>query len=219
MSAGRERILESVARGEISPEDGNALLKALDRPRPPVWKRFFVPLALLSTRTALLVSVVVAVVSLVLSRLQVHFDGALDTHFGDSPIALHVAVLELLVWWPLTALVFWGASYLLAKQGRFVDFLNAVGLARIPLVAAAVVLVFLADVMPRSPEEALEPGRLAYFVVYGLVVAVPLLAWSIALVTGFREASGLRGIRLALSFVGALLVAEVLSKVVLVVLR
>lgn len=217
MSADREQVLESVARGEITPDGANALLKALDRPRPPFWKWLFMPLQLISTRTAMMVSVAVAAVALVLSRFQIHFDGFLDTHLGRSPISFGIAALELLMSWPLPALVFWGASRVVAKQGRFIDFLNAIGVARLPLVVSGVALAFFADVMPRTAQEALERGRLVYSLVFGLVFAVPLVIWCITLlVTGFREASGLRGGRLALSFFAALVVAEVLSKLVLI---
>lgn len=218
MTAERERILESVARGELSPDQADALLKSLSSPRAPRWKWLFSPLELVSTRAALIASSLVAVGALVLSRFSIHLDGALDTHLGSGPVPPAIAALELIVSWPLVALVFWATSRLIAKQGRYVDFLNAVGLARVPLIVSAVALVFFADVMPRTPEQALEQGRLVYSVVFGLVFAVPLMIWFITLlVMGFREASGLRGIRLALSFLAALIAAEVLSKVVLAV--
>lgn len=218
MSAERERILESVARGELSPDQADALLGSLSRPRVPFWKWLFSPLELVSTRAALIASSLVAGAALVLSRFAIRFDGALDTHLHGGAVPPPVAAWDLLVSWPLVALVFWATSRLIAKQGRYVDFLNAVGLARAPLIVSAVALTFFADVMPRTPEQALEPGRLVSTVVFALGFAVPMLIWFITLlVTGFREASGLRGIRLALSFLGSLLVAEVLSKVVLAV--
>jgi hypothetical protein len=212
-------ILESVARGEITPEEGNALLKALERPRPPLWRWLLDPIELLSTPVALTLSALGALVGAALSRFGVRFDGALDTHHVPSGVSLTTALLDLLVSWPLVAVLFFAASRVLARQGRLVDFLAAVGLARIPLLLAGVALVFFADHLPRTAEQAMDPSQLLYPIIFAFVFALPCLAWFITLlVRGFRTASGLRGAPLVISFIATLLIAEVLSKLVLAVL-
>jgi hypothetical protein len=224
-SADREQILESVARGELSPEEGNALLKALQRPAPRWWRRVFAPMETLSLPTALGISLLAAGVAVALSRFGVRFDGALDTHLVHHDLSWATAAADLFVSWPLVALLFWAASRV-ARQGRLVDHLAAVGVARVPLVAAGAVAALLRDQLPRAEElvleggqPVLEPGQLAAALFFGLVVALPMLGFFIVLLlTGFRTASGLRGARLAVTFIVTLVVAEVLSKLLLALL-
>ncbi len=221
MSRDQERILESVHRGELSADEAHTLLEAMRRPRPPLWRRLLLPLEHMSSGAALGIACGVAAVSLGLSRLHLRFDGTLDTHLGSAPVAPLVAVLDLLVSWPLTALVFWAASRGFARRGRYVDHLSSVGVARIPVMLSALVLLAVNPLLPPMPPPGSDPLQIdvAAWAVPGLLLAagtMPFLVLFIALlVTGFRTVSGLRGARLAGVFIGALVAAEVLSKLVL----
>lgn len=215
----RERILHAVARGELSAEEGDRLLVALARPAPPLWRRLLFPTEHLSTAAALGLGAGAAAVGLLLGLFHVRFDGALDTHYTSGPVALGVGLSDLLVSWPLPALLFWIAARLFARRGRFVDHLAAVGVARIPAVLSGMVIAVLGPLMPPPPR--VVPGEaitleLGAYVVPALLIAagtLPFLVLFITLlVTTFRTASGLRGPRLALAFIPALLLAEVLSK-------
>lgn len=211
MNAERTRILEMVAEGKMSAENADRLLQAI-RKRPTVWQWLFRPLEVLETRTALLVSAGVAGLQLLASRLPLRFDGALDLHGTQAPAPWPTSLIELAVTWPLVALIFWGAARLVARQGRFVDFLAAVGIARLPLILAAGML----GVFHPTFEEAAggQPGTLAMVLA---LLLVPIVVWFIALlVTGFRTASGLRGAKLTLTTIGVLIVAEAVSKLALV---
>ncbi len=215
--AQREQILEAVARGEVTPDEANALLKALNKPRPALWRWLFFPMEVLGTRTALLIGLVTAVGALTLSRFDVRFAGAISARHVAQDVPWHLALADLFVSWPLTALVFWLAAKLAGRRGRYLDQLAQVGVARLPLVTSmAVMVAFFVGHIPRDPVEATKMPALAWALVAGLVVGLPALAWFITLlVTGFRSVTGLRGGRLALTFIAALIVAEVIAMVLL----
>ncbi|PTL79542.1 YIP1 family protein [Vitiosangium sp. GDMCC 1.1324] len=209
MSSPREQILEMVASGKLTAAEGDQLLASIGQPRPSVWRWMFDPLSCLRTRMALAVSAAFAAVSLGLTRLGLRFDGALDVHANAGVLSWPVALAEVALVWPVTAAVFWAVARLLGRRtARWVDVLGAVGLARVPLVLSGVVVAVLAPA--ESPRE-LSPQVIAL-----AILSLPLIGWSIAaLVLGFRTATGLKGARWVSGFLVALIVAEVLSKVVL----
>jgi hypothetical protein len=214
MNAERMRILEMVAEGKISPSDAEQLLAAVKAKRTSPAKWLFQPLEVIDPAQASIVGGLAAIAGAIASAtLGFRFDGAIDLHDArGASVSLADALIDLLLVWPVTALVFWGVARLLARQGRFVDFLAAVGLARVVYLVAGVLL----GTVGRAVDDGalLTVSAAEMIVLVGLVV--PLSIWSIALlVTGFRTASGLRGGRLAFGAVAAIVGAEVSTKLVL----
>ena len=211
MNAERQRILELVAAGSITPEEAEQLREAVRAPKPPLAKWLFQPLELLSTQKTLLAGSVAAAAGVALGLLHIRFDGALDMHVAREPVPVGQALIDHLLAWPLTALVFFLAARLVARQGRYVDFLAAVGVARIPLILAGLIGAASAPATLAAAQGTLSPVVL----ITGILM-LPLLAWMIVLlVTGMRTAAGLRGVRLALASAGAIVAAEILSKLAL----
>ncbi len=215
MSTEQKRILEMVAEGKITPAEADQLLGAVRRPRPALWEWMFTPFELLTTRNALLVSGAVALLQLVISRFGVRFDGALDSHVGSQAVPWWVALIDLGVAWPLTALLFWGVFRIVARQGRFVDALAAVGIARLPLLASGALSAAFKHLFLGATAGQISPG----LVILSLLL-IPFVVWLfVLLVTGMRSISGLRGVKLAFTFFGAVVLAEVVTKLVLFALR
>lgn len=213
MTMGRQRILEMLAEKKITVEEAEELLAAI-RPRRPVQGWLLRPLERFDTRTALVVSAVTAVLQLLVSRLNVRFDGALDAHLSPVEVSWPTALLDLALAWPLVALVFWAAALLVARQGRFVDFLAGVGVARIPLVATGAIAGALRSALLPVQAGQLNPA----IVIFGLV-SVVLVVWFVALlVSGLRTASGLGGVKLGLTTFGAIILAEAGTKLLLAIL-
>ncbi len=211
MSGEHQRILEMLAAGKLAPAEAERLLAALRRPRPRLDRWLFQPLELLPTHIALLVGVAAAAAGLLLSLLRIRFDGALDLHLVDAQVPWSVALVDHFLAWPATALVLWGAARLVARQGRFVDFLAAVGVARVPLVLAAALVGGVGARFDQVDEGAVPPA-----VVVVALLTLPFVAWFVALlVTGMRTAAGLRGARLAAAAVGGVVAAEILTKLAL----
>ncbi|AKU92564.1 Yip1 family protein [Vulgatibacter incomptus] len=214
MDAERNRIREMLAAGKISPEEANKRMAELDSPPATAKSLLTRPIEHLGTRQALIISTVVAVLQLVVSRLHVRFDGALDAHLSAMPVSWPQAIIDLVLAWPVVALIFWGAARLIAHRGEFVDLLAVVGVARAPLVVAGAVAGFLRHAFEEATTGRANPGM-----IIGAILMIVLVIWFISLlVTGFRAVSRLSGAKLALTSIGAIIVAEVVTKVVLAIL-
>ena len=202
------RVLEMVASGKISAADGDALLKAMSPPGPSFWTFIFQPAARLSPAVAIAIGAVATLSTIPLERLGIGYNGAFDVHAPVPPPPLALIAVHIALAWPWVALVFWAAARLAGKPGRFVDFFGAVGLARFPYLLVGLLSL---------PLRGLAVGKLPSAEELALVALVlPVTVWAIALLcTGFRTVSGLRGARLVVTFIAALLVAEALSKLVL----
>jgi hypothetical protein len=217
MTTEREKILDLVATGQLSPADADRLLKRADaKPRRDLVAWLFDPAERLGTDRALLVGLAAVILGGLLARAGIRFDGALDSHDTAGPVPWTLAVADVLVAWPLTALVFWLVSFLVAKQGRLVDHLAAVGVARVPAVLTGAVLVLASALFPR-PE--IVPGKIPdvhpLWLAF-ILLSIPFVVWQVALLyRGFRTASGLRGLRCAAAGVAAIVGAEIVSKAAL----
>jgi len=215
MTTPAERIRAMVSEGRVAEEEGERLLRALAAPggsasREPARARLLVdPFVRWGGGAAALAGAVFALAGFAISRLGVRFDGFLDLHVGLAASSPYVAVVEQLAAWPLGAAMFWIVARALGGSGRrFVDFLGAVGVARGPVVLFAIPIYALA---PTSAVTRLSPALLVV-----AVIAIACIAWQISLLFfGYRNASGLRGSKLGVSFVGAILVAEIASKLAL----
>ncbi|MFC1611065.1 DUF3887 domain-containing protein [Myxococcota bacterium] len=216
MSSEKEKILEMVAAKKISPEEGEQLMASI-KARPASRLRVLLnPFERLSGRMAMLVAIGVAAAGVLLATVGgVRFDGAFDVHGSGQSVPILLALLDQLVAWPLLALCLFGASLVAVRQGRFVDFLAAVGVGRAVLVALGLVTVVLvpdpAALMDRVLTNSLDP----VLILVGMA-AIPFVVWFFVwLVMGFSTASGMRGGRLVVSFIVAVVAAEVISKTVL----
>lgn len=211
MSGAKERILEMLSSGTITAKEADELLAALHGPKEHGLDWLFQPMKRLKTEHALALAGGAAMLQLAVSRLQIRFDGALDMHTVRDAVPWSAAIGDLVLAWPITALLLFVVTWPIARQGRAVDFLAAVGVARIPLIASGALAAAFRDLLFVSAEGAHSVGSVA------VVLAIVLLAvWHVALlVTGTRVVAGLRGGKLALAMVLGLVVAETLTKVAL----
>lgn len=227
MTTHEERIDNMIATGRVSREEGERLRAAIDPEQAPAkrWTKVLDPVAHLPTGVALIASGAFAAFGVVLgTTLGIRFDGALDAHVGGPPVAMGTAVIEQLLAWPLMAAIAYAAARLAgAKSGtRPVDMLSAVGVARLPLALSGVLSLLLMPKLPADPDAAIKAltegsGLIRTLLVAGLTLPLIVLFF-VLLVRGYRTASGLSGSRLAISAIGFILVAEVVSKLVLMAL-
>lgn len=211
----RDQILEMVASGKISAAEGNQLLQALEAPRRSRFRWMLNPFDDLTVGPAIAVGVVTAVAGMVLSRWHVRFDGALDVHVGRAAVSLRQALLDQMVAWPLTSLVLWLGALPLARRTRAADLLAHVGVARLPLLWVAAVGICASPHLP-TPGHVAPPAPASGALVLLAVLTLPALVWSVALLyNGFGAASGLGRARGGAVFTGALIAAEVVSKLAL----
>jgi hypothetical protein len=212
MTTSREQILEMVASGKISAAEGEVLLQAL-RPKRR-WGLLADPFDHLEATRALALGAAGAASGLVLSRFHIRFDGAFDVHLSRAAVTLRQALADQVASWPLVALALWAAARVSGARTRVVDVITNFGVARLPVLWVALVVVLLKDSLPKGPG---TPSRLAIAALIALVVlALPALVYTVILFyRGFSAASGLRGTKGAFTFTLGLVLAEVVSKLAL----
>jgi hypothetical protein len=205
MSASEQKVLTMVAEGKITPQEGEVLLDAM-RTKPASRLSLLAnPFERIGTAQALGIALVVQAGCFAASRLGVHFDGALDIHVGGRVPSIREALAEAAVGWPVLALTMFVLAKLFRSRGRLIDFVAAIGLARVSTLLNGLVLAALHTAGDRS---LTSPRLLAT-----LVVALGGLAWQIVLLYyGTKTASGLTGRALVIALVVGIFAAEAASK-------
>jgi len=152
-----------------------------------------------------------------------HFDGVLDTHIGArAPLGVFLA--EGLIDWLCLGLVLLIFGKIISKTSfRTLDLLGTQALARWPTVFIS--LVSLPKALQRFSQELLEqltkPGAkivinpwdaLIFFA--AMMVMLPLLGWVVALMyKSYSVSCNVKGGKAIGTFIGGLLLAEIMSKV------
>ena len=183
------------------------------------------PLAVMRKGDALFFALVVIVVLTGVAVWGgVHLDGALDLHINPVRPSARLVIMESLIDWISLALMLFAASKVFKGNGGLVGHLAATGLARFPMIFAAIIgsrqllgaaMLKAITVKPEEivvrPQEIVTPA----LIIGGLVI-VGLVAWSVVmLVFGFKEAGRLQGGKMAAAFVIGIILAEIISKLVL----
>lgn len=189
------------------------------------WRMLYNPLAVLGKWKGFGMAVfVVAMLTAVAYVGQVHLDGALDLHINATAPPLWVVATESVIAWLSLGVFFFLASKVFGGDSGLGAHLAAAGLGRFPFIFAAAITSrqFLGKAMLKAvtpadgaivvrPEDILTPA-----VLIGVLVLLLLTAWMIVtLLYGFKEASKISGGKLAGAFVSAIIVAEIISKLLL----
>lgn len=199
--------------------------------RPLTW--LFNPFIYLAGGKALVLGLLaVPVASLIGAWSNTHFDGVLDTHTGASA-PLWIFVAEGLIDWACLSLVLLLAGRLISRTAfRSIDVLGTQALARWPSVFIAIVAS--APVLPRFASEVMQQvervhqgGRLQINVADAALAVIVVLAmfvflcWMVMLMyRAFSVSCNVKGGKGIGMFIASLLIAEVLSKVaVLLIFR
>jgi len=210
------QVLEMVRLGQITKEQGDHLLDALQAAPHPLSRVLFSPFERIGLGLSLVIGAAVAVASASLMLLHVHFDGILDVHFVERKLLLKEIAVEQLLAWPFLALLLWLTARIVERRGRLVDFLAHTGVARAPMFLAGLGggLLFNAFQWLRPGQPIPDQLGLA-----GFGWAILCNAWNIALLyQGYRTASGGRGTRAVVSFILVLVAAEIVGEIVLAAL-
>jgi hypothetical protein len=163
----------------------------------------------------------------------VHFDGVLDTHVGGK-VPLWMFMAEGVIDWLSLALVLLGAGRMISKTAfRAIDLIGTQALARWPMLLVtfatfapgfhrySVQLIdSLKSLLANPAKFAFPPGG-ADAVVYVFVTAATMVCavWMVALMwKSFAHCCNVRGGRAVGAFVAGLLVAEVISKILIILM-
>ncbi len=163
--------------------------------------------------------IIMIISSVIVSTHNGHFDGVLDVHFGAKTNLLQ-AICEPLISW--SSLVF--ALYILGRvvsesSIRFIDVAGTTALARWPMLFISLLGLIPNPDMPdpskATLQELMKVATSPGVIITGLL-SLPLLVWLIALLyNAYSVSANVKGSKAVWSFIGGLVVAEIISKAVL----
>lgn len=159
---------------------------------------------------------VFAVAAVVAAYGNLAFDGALDAHFGEGITVQKSFVMSALSLLSVVLFMYVG-GLLLARSFRFQDILGTITLARFPFLILAVTSLF--SKFPDAEQIIGNPMIIFSYPSFMIftIIAIPVMVWVIVLhYNAFRVSTGIKGAKLTVVFIAALILAEVLSKVLII---
>ncbi len=193
----------------------------LKKNRLIIW--MFNPFMYIAGGQALIIGLLVIVTTGLIGSLgNVHFDGVLDMHPGPvAPLWLFFAE-GFIDWLSLAAVLLVAGLIMKGTSFRFIDVFGTQALARWPMLLSAAAGLPPANQrvtdellkMAQNPNQplSLQPIDIAVFAAAMIVILIAL-AWMVVLMyRAYAVSCNLRGAKAIISFIAALLIAEVASK-------
>jgi len=152
-----------------------------------------------------------------------HLDGVLDLHTGTAA-PLWVFLSEGLINWLSLSLCLLVAGLIVSKSSfRWIDVLGTQAFARFPMIVSIAALLPKANrrvlealmEMIKNPggKLSLSPSDAAIFA-FAMIIVLVMLVWMVALMyRAYVVACNLKGAKAVISFIIALVIAEIISKV------
>lgn len=146
---------------------------------------------------------------------KVSFNGALDAHIVPSMTFAHSFSL-LAIDLTCLVLVMWITGLVISKGFRFVDILGTMTLAKAPLLVFAIAGYFnKASDLTANQENPFAIFHSVSFIVL-LILSLFIIIWNITLMyNALKTSCDVKGFKLAIAFIIALLVSEVISQLVI----
>ncbi|MDQ1258167.1 MAG: hypothetical protein QG656_2776 [Candidatus Hydrogenedentes bacterium] len=186
-----------------------------------LWTWLFNPFHYVAGGAALITGMAaVAVASLNGSLIHGHFDGVLDFHLG-TPMPAWFYLFEGAVDWLTMGALLYGAGWALSdSRFRAIDVFGTQALARVQTLLVVPVAMLpgfqrqLARLMAGNPEVySLDIAAFAF----AAIVTIGALVWMVVLMyRGFSVSCNVRGAKAIVTFAAALLLGEIVSKIVLI---
>ncbi len=222
MTSQEDHVLGMVRAGTISEAEGQRLLGALQARRRdlPGIQALYRPMDFLSTRGTWVAAIAVTVATLLVTRLGIRFDGALDLHQAIRTPRWSTALLDVANGVLVTGGVLWLVSLAVTRSVRLVDVVLAVAIARVAIVFGAIAAWLVlpdARVVREAVLAALTKNApMDPSLMFASLLLPPFLVWFIVLLyQGFRSSTGLQGPRAGIAFALGIFVAEAVTKAVL----
>jgi len=187
----------------------------------------FNPFERYSEQQLLLFGSITAVVGVVCASLtNTHFDGVLDTHFGRN-VSLKTAALQSLINSVSIVLVFYPLGKWINSKTRLIDIFNLSLIIKIPAYFMMPLNINNWAYLKTEPlmESLSNPfniqltTELIVFLTLTSILAIVVLVWLFVLLyNAFKIATNLKETKHIIMFVIAIFVAEIVSKVLLMLL-
>jgi hypothetical protein len=146
---------------------------------------------------------------------KVSFNGVIDAHFVPTMTFAHSFSL-LAIDLSCLVVVMWIAGLIISKGFRFVDILGTMTLAKSPLIVFAIAGYFnKATDLASAPANPLAIFHSVSFIVL-LILSLFTIIWNITLMyNAFKVSCGVKGSKLVIAFIIALVVSEIISQLVI----
>ena len=148
-----------------------------------------------------------------------HFDGTLDVHFGAKTSLLQ-AICESLISWASLVLTLYILGLIVSESSvRFIDVAGTTALARWPMLLMSFVgfipMPDVSNLQNAKLEDLIKIATSPGLIITG-IVSLPIIVWFVALLyNAYSVSVNLKGPKAVWSFIGGLVAAEIISKVVL----
>lgn len=184
------------------------------------WSLIWNPFTRIAGWQAFLLGLLIAIISGVIAKFgNLLFDGVIDIHFYDKDLTFSRTFYVLAITLVSLFVIMILGAFILTRNFRIIDIIGTMTLARIPFLLSSIIALFVNQ--PNTEELLKNPLIiLSYpmFLVFGLIT-IPLMIWFIALMyNAFKVSTGTKGGKLIVVFVGALIVAEIISKVLIMMI-
>lgn len=159
------------------------------------------------------------------SLTNTHFDGVMDTHFGNN-VSLQAAALQSLINSISIVLVFYPLGKWINSKTRLIDIFNISLIVKIPayLLMPLNIKGWAFSKIEPLIEALLDPFAMQFspemilFLTITSILAILIFVWLMALLyNGFKVATNLKGTNHIIMFIIAIIVSEIVSKVLLMV--
>lgn len=189
-----------------------------------VWSYLFRPFQFIAGIKSLLLGIVILFVLSLLGHLSyTYFDGALDIHYGcrNMPSALLTHVIWIFGSWIIVVIIMYLTALILAGRSvRLIDMAGTLAMAKTPMIGAA--LWGFIPIIHICLENPVDLQAMMSEILIPSLLALPLfifLIWSVVLMyNAFSVSGNLKGAKGIVSFIIALLISEILSKIIIVML-
>ena len=146
---------------------------------------------------------------------NVIFDGAIDMHLVKE-ISMIQSFEYLTVSTLTLVLVMWITALFISKSFRFIDILGTMTLSKAPFLLLAIAGFFTK--MPDMSQVMKNPmvilSSTSFLIL--MIITVPVVIWTIALMyNALKISCGVKGSKLTVAFIVALLVSEIISKMLI----
>jgi len=145
---------------------------------------------------------------------DIAYDGVIDMHMID--ISLLQSFLYLGIDLVCLVVVMWITGLIVSKNFRFIDILGTMTLAKAPFLIMAIAGFFTtAPDMSEIYKDPYVVFQSVSFIIF-MVLSLPVMIWNITLMyNAFKISCDVKGSKLTVAFIIALLVSEILSKVLI----
>lgn len=186
----------------------------------------FNPFKFIAGPSALLMGLAIMLISAYMGSLSnTHFDGVLDIHTGrPAAFPLWFYMAESSIGWFIISIVLLLSAFIISSSSfRIIDIFGTQALARAPYLLAVLVVLpegsvkfgkYLAEKYMQQPTTITIESTDVLFFVIAAVVSLMMIVWTVVLMyRAYAVSCNVKGGKAIGSFIIALLIAEILSKI------